>query len=89
MIDVRVTENDGVDGRGVERERRSIALVPLTSPLDQAAVEEDACAAALDQVARSRDLARGAVKCDLHDDHAVYPPAQANPVAWHRHRTLC
>ncbi|MEO2197077.1 MAG: hypothetical protein ABGY72_13420 [bacterium] len=45
-----MTEDDRVDGRDVEWEWRSIALVPLTPAMDEATVEKDPCAVALDQV---------------------------------------
>ncbi len=48
MVDVRVTEDDRVNGRHVEWKRRSIAFVPLTPALNQATVEKDSCAAAVD-----------------------------------------
>lgn len=43
-----------------------VANMPLLPSLDHAAVEQDTRAVDLDEVTRAGDLARGAMKRDLH-----------------------
>ena len=62
MIDVGVTENDGVEGARIRDSCVPIPLPEWLQPLEQAAVEEDAVSAAGDEVHRTRHRPRGPEK---------------------------
>src|SRR3954452_9727946 len=50
VIDVRVGEDDGVDGVGRDRQRAPIALAQLLETLEQTAIDEDALAVNVDEM---------------------------------------
>jgi hypothetical protein len=66
MIDVGVAQDHRIDGGGVERKRKLVALGRIAAALDQAAVEQDRIAVRSQDVARARDLARRAEEFELH-----------------------
>ena len=71
MVDVRVAENDVRQARRVKRKRLAIALVSLAPALDETAIEQDTCVAGINEVARTGDLARRAMKRDLHGAYST------------------
>ena len=76
MIEMRVCEQQRVNRRGVEAERRSVLVVEVAAALEEAAIDENALAAGLDEMARAGDVAVGAVERDFHDGCA---PGQRRP----------
>ena len=49
VIDMRVGEDDGVDGFGRNRQRRPVAQAQLLQALEQSAIEQDAMAIDFEQ----------------------------------------
>ena len=76
MVEVGVGQQQYVDRRRVEAERRGVFVVEVAAALEEAAVDEDALAAGLDQVARAGDVAIGAVERNLH---VALSPVQRRP----------
>ena len=68
VVEVGVAQHHGVDRRRLDRKRRPVALAQRLVALEQAAVEQDARAAGVDQVARAGDRVGGAEEGDLHAD---------------------
>ena len=66
MVEMGVGQQQHIDRRGVEPERRPVFVVEFTAALEEAAVDKQALAAGLDEMARAGDVAVGAVKGDLH-----------------------
>ena len=56
---MRVRQDDGVDARGVERQRRPVAQAQLLEPLKQPAIDEHAMIAEIQQMLRSGDRSGG------------------------------
>jgi len=65
VIDVRMTQNDGVNCVDVKRKRVPIALLVLRSTLDEAALEEDRVIAGANYIKRTRHLTRSTEKLQL------------------------
>jgi hypothetical protein len=61
VIEMRVRQQHEIDRGGIEAELGGIALLHRIAALEQAAIDEDALAAAFEQMARAGDLARGSV----------------------------
>ena len=59
VVQMRVGDDDGVDGRGIDGERLAIALPELTPTLEHAAVDENPCSGGVDQVTAAGDGAGG------------------------------
>ena len=59
VIDVRVREDDGVDGLGRDRQRRPVAKAKFLQPLEQSAVEQDPLAVNFEEVLGAGHGARG------------------------------
>jgi hypothetical protein len=55
VIEVGVCDDDGVDRRGVDRKRRPVAQAQLLLALEQAAVDEHAATAGVEQKPAARD----------------------------------
>ena len=62
VIEMRVREDDGVDRAGRDRERGPVAQPQLLEALEQAAVDENAMVAEIEQMLRAGDGAGGAEK---------------------------
>jgi hypothetical protein len=60
MVHVRVGHDDGIDGRGIDREVPPVPQAQLLQSLEQAAIEQHGVPARTHQVSRARDRARGA-----------------------------
>ena len=65
MIDMRVGQDDRVNGSRVYRQRLPVAQAQLLVALEQAAIDQDARLACVDQVFRSGDGADAAKELDL------------------------
>jgi hypothetical protein len=66
VVDVGVGENETVDAGGIDGEHSIPLRCLLPSPLKEAAIEEYPPPGRLDEMHRAGDLARPAVKGDLH-----------------------
>ncbi len=64
VVDVRVADDDGVQGRGIEGRLRPVALAQALLALEQAAVEQDGLTAVPHQVLGARDRAGGTEELD-------------------------
>ena len=60
VIEMRVSQDDGVDRAGLDREGLPIELTMLAQSLEHAAVHQQLLAAPIDQVPRAGDGADGA-----------------------------
>ena len=67
VVQVRVAQHHRVDRARVDREGRPVALAQRLEALVEAAVEQDALATELDEVARAGDRIRRAEEADSHD----------------------
>ena len=76
MVEMGVGQQQRVDRRRVEAERRRVFVVEVAAALEEAAVDENALAAGLDEMARAGDVAIGAVEGDLH---VAIAPCQRRP----------
>ena len=66
MIDMSVTQDDRIDATRIKRKRICVACLTLDSTLDHPAVEQDRVTAEVKNVTRTRDLAGGTKKLDVH-----------------------
>ena len=69
MIDVRVREHDGVQRRGMNRERSPVSPPQLLESLELPAIDQDALAIHLEQIFRAGHRARSTEKrqrCHRH-----------------------
>src|SRR5690348_18260842 len=78
MIDVGVTENDGVEGARIRDSRIPIPLPEWLQPLEQAAVEEDTVGATGDEVHRTRHRPRRAEKLNGRQIPSPPPAGRGN-----------
>jgi hypothetical protein len=67
VIDVRMREHDGVERVGRERQRPPVAQSQVLGALEQAAIDQDAPAAVLDQVFRAGHGFGRAEKSQFHE----------------------
>ncbi len=84
VIDVRVSENDPVDGGRIDGEFVPVALFELVRALEEAAVDEQAFAASLDEIFRSGNRARRAQKRDFRHRADILERTPRNAVLFPR-----
>src|SRR5581483_5143019 len=81
VVDVRVREDDGIDGAGIDGEL-PVPLERLAPPaLEHAAVEQHAGVLGAEQVHRPRDGARRAEELEVHPASLHYFVGQGVPSA--------
>jgi hypothetical protein len=66
MVEMGMRQEHAIERCGVESERSGIVLVELATALEQPAIDQDAAAAGLDEMAGTRDAPGGAVERELH-----------------------
>ena len=83
MIDVRMAQDHGVDGGGIERKRQAVARRRIVAALDHAAVEQQLAARHPQDVAGTRYFASGSEKLQLHAGHTLTSPHPEHSGARH------
>jgi hypothetical protein len=86
MVDVGVAEDDGVQGRRIERPGLAVARLVLAGALDHAAVQQDPGVADGEDVARTGHLAGSTEKLEPHRQLLPRPEGVGgvSPSGWRR-----